>query len=117
MARNKGQGAAGPRGNPSVAPEAGIELLSGQIKEEDLLANLPVDGNVFQSWDNTTRNYIEEAFGENHPNVEEFAYACAFGNSGWSSAQWEQHYAEGLQAKITVLEGYIKQLKTKVRIQ
>ena len=118
MARSKNPAGTPSRGKPSVTPEFGIELLSGQSSEaEDLLSRQPVDKNDFQSWDNTTRNYVEKAFGENHPNVEDFASMWAFGNYTWSSAEWSQHYAEGLQAKIKVLDGYMKQLRTEARIQ
>jgi hypothetical protein len=107
-----------PRGKPSVTPERGIELLSGQIqKAERLLAEQPVNGNNFNSWDNTTRNFVEKAFGENHPNVENFEYMWAFGNSLWSPAEWAEHYAKGLHAKIATLNGYIEELKAEIPIQ
>jgi hypothetical protein len=118
MARSKNPAGTPSRGKPSVTPEFGIELLSGQISEaEDLLSRQPVGENDFQSWDNTTRNYVEKAFGENHPNVEEFASMWAFGNYTWGPAEWSQHYAKGLHAKIEVLDGYMKQLRTEARIQ
>jgi predicted nucleotide-binding protein len=118
MARGKSQGGRPPRGNPTVSPEVGIELLSERIrKATDLLANQPIGGDVFHSWDNTARNTVERAFGENHPNVQNFEYYWAFGNTNWSVAEWAQHYAKGLQAKITLLSGYLEELKMEIRIQ
>lgn len=98
-----------------MMPERGIELLSGQIlKAQQLLAAEPINQNDFHPWDRTTRNHVEKAFGENHPNVESFEYMCAFGNSGWDPAEWAEHYAKGLKAKIATLNGYIDELKTEI---
>ena len=98
-----------------MTPERGIELLSGQIlKAQQLLAAEPINQNDFHPWDRTTRNHVEKAFGENHPNVESFEYMWAFGNSGWDPAEWAEHYAKGLKAKIATLNGYIDELKTEI---
>jgi predicted nucleotide-binding protein len=118
MARGKNPNASPPRGRPSVTSEHGISLLSGQItKAEQLLGAQPVNGNDFGSWDNTTRNFVEKAFGENHPNVQGFEYMWAFGNSGWSPAEWAEHYAKGLRAKITALNGYIEELNVEIQLR
>lgn len=41
----------------------------------------------------------------------------AFGNSGWGPAEWAEHYARGLQAKIKALNSYIKELQVEAHIQ
>jgi uncharacterized protein (TIGR02391 family) len=114
MAGSRKSGAKPPRGKPTVTPERGIELLSGQIlKAQQLLAAEPINQNDFHPWDRT-RNQVEKAFGENHPNVESFEYMWAFGNSGWDPAEWAEHYAKGLKTKIATLNGYIDELKTEI---
>jgi hypothetical protein len=103
------------RGRPLITPKRGIELLSAQIKKaEELLANQTINQNDFRSWDNTTRNYIEKAFGENHPNVRGFEWLRASINTQWGPAEWADHYAKRLDAKIEALKGYIDELKTEI---
>lgn len=53
----------------------------------------------------------------NHPNVEEFEYMWSFSVGGWSPAEWAEHYAKGLRAKIATLEGYIEQLRAEIPTQ
>lgn len=118
MARGKNPNTPPPRGKPSVTAEHGISLLSAQIKRaEQLLAAQSVNGNDFGSWDNTTRNFVEKAFGENHPNVQGFEYLWAFGNAGWDPDEWAEHYAKGLRAKITALNGYIEELNVEIQLR
>jgi hypothetical protein len=87
MARSKGQGATPQKGIPSVTPEVGFRLLSQQILKgqqlsdsatrDDGLESLSerivkgeeiqlLSADDFHAWNNTTRNYIYKAFGENH---------------------------------------------------
>jgi hypothetical protein len=75
VAPSKNPNASPPRGEPSVTPEIGIKLLSEQINKAReivelatpvsaqlaaarLAAALPVNGNDFDRWKNTTRNYV-----------------------------------------------------------
>jgi predicted nucleotide-binding protein len=81
-----------------------------------LAAALPVNGNDFDRWKNTTRNYVGMAFGENHPNVYDFDDAVArlfsMGGVGWSvSSHAADPYVESLNRMITRIDGYIDQLR------
>lgn len=101
------------RGQPLVEPEDGVRLLWEQIeKARELVKQQTIHQGDFHSWDNTTANYVERAFGENHPNVADFSTIGPPGNHTWDSTRWSQHFAEVLHIKIPALVGYIEQLKT-----
>jgi hypothetical protein len=118
MSRAKSQGGQPTRGTPAFLPERGIELLSEQIrKASDLLSKRPINENHFNSWDNTTRSFVEKAFGDNHPNIIDFLDTHSSANYLWSPAEWEQHRAEALEAKIAAIEGYIEQLSAEAANQ
>jgi predicted nucleotide-binding protein len=106
------------RGQPTVSPETAIELLSEQIeKAKLLLSKQPIAENEYQRWDSTARNFVERAFGQSHPNFEEFEDLWSFGNYTWSRLEWSLHYAQGLRAKVSQLNAYIEQLTVDVRIR
>lgn len=117
------------RGKPSVAPESGIELLSGQInKARQLLDSPPIQRDHFLQWKNTTRNFVEMAFGENHPNISSFDHSGVFyisevrpgfvsGGSNLVRRSSPLHYAEKLDGMISALNGYIEQLQVTSQIQ
>jgi predicted nucleotide-binding protein len=123
MARSKGPNATPPRGKPSRTPEDGIKLLSEQIsKARQLLDSPSIQRDDFRQWTNTTRNFVEMAFGENHPNISAFDSSGVFYISevrpGWVSGgsnlvrrSSPLHYAEKLNGMIKALDGYIYQLK------
>jgi hypothetical protein len=130
MARSsKNPNATSPRGNPSVTPEHGIKLLSEQInKARQLLDSPPIQRDHFLQWKNTTRNFVEMAFGENHPNISSFDYSGVFyisevrssylsGGSNRVRRSSPLHYAEKLNGMISALNGYIEQLQVASQIQ
>ena len=112
MARSKN----GPkRGEPRITPDRGIQLLWEQIEKARQLVALPLlhEGD-FETWDNTTTNYVEDAFGENHRNIQHFA--LQEGPTTYlpqSANQLSDRYKKTLHLKIPALVGYIEQLKNK----
>jgi predicted nucleotide-binding protein len=138
MARSKGQGATPQKGIPSVTPEVGFRLLSQQILKgqqlsdsatrDDGLESLSerivkgeeiqlLSADDFHAWNNTTRNYIDQAFGENHRNLENFDLLEGFTDNMWPRYRWSIHYAETLQHKIAAINGYLEELKTEILIR
>jgi predicted nucleotide-binding protein len=101
------------RDKPTITPDRGVDLLRQQLEKGRQLQKFPVlHAADFDNWDNTTRNYVEWAFGENHPNVEHFALQegpTTYGS--WDAQRWSDHYKEALHLKIPALVGYIDQLK------
>jgi predicted nucleotide-binding protein len=114
MAPSKGQSTVPPRDDPTVTPERGIELLSEQIsKAQELVAfaspKSGIEEDDFGRWKNTTRNYVEMAFGANHRNVRDFEGVRAYVPK--STYAWIDPHAETLRRMITWLNGYIDQLR------
>ena len=103
------------RGEPSITPDRAIQLLWEQIEKGRHLETLsPLHTGDFENWDNTTKNIVEWAFGENHRNVDHFAYQEAPTTYLAQSAnQLSARHKEELHLKIPALVGYIEQLKMK----
>jgi hypothetical protein len=95
------------RGEPRITPDRGIQLLWEQIEKARQLAALPLlHAGDFDSWDNTTTNYVEEAFGENHRNIQHFA--SQEGPTTYlpqSANQSSDRYKQTLHLKIPALLG------------
>jgi hypothetical protein len=106
------------RGKTTVRPEFGMELLSRQIGEaREILETRPIKKVTYISWQNTTRNYVEKAFGENHRNVRSFGDVAFWSKTTWTLTEASEHYAHRLSDKIVALEGYVKELETEIKIQ
>jgi predicted nucleotide-binding protein len=88
-----------------------------QIKEaREWLARGPIHKDDFHSWDNTSSNYVELAFGQNHRNIQDFEGIGGYWNSTWTTAERSQYYAETLHSKVAALVGYAQQLRTQISI-
>jgi predicted nucleotide-binding protein len=97
--------------DPIYDPESGIRFLKDQITEgRAFLSNKPVPETPFINWDNLTRSVIEKTFGAGHRNVQSFDDLFGSANYTWTPGQWADHRAETLEAKISALETYIKQI-------
>jgi predicted nucleotide-binding protein len=92
-----------------------LESLTERIVKGEEIVLISAD--VFNAWNNATRNYIEKAFGEKHRNVENFDNAEGTTSPVWSGYQWSAHYADTLQHKVAALNGYIEELKTEILIR
>jgi len=114
MARSK-QTTSPPIGSPEIPPSKGIELLRTQITKADLLlANRPLTNDAHSSWELTTRNFLEKAFGRNSPNVTSVLSAgrAAFYSLSSSEAWFEEQRAKQLNAQKARLESLIEVLET-----
>jgi hypothetical protein len=117
MSSGKDQGTTPLRGTPSITPEDGIKLLSMQI-DKGKGFDVTFDEDAFRSWDNTTRNYVEKAFGENHRNVinfEAIRFTCNAPRPHFAFLSLD--YFRTFQGKITALKGYVEELETDIRLR
>jgi hypothetical protein len=106
------------RGEPSITSDHAIRILSEQIEKGRQLQNLELlqEGD-FDNWDNTTKNFAEWAFGENHPNIEHFLLQQAPTTYSPQSANLASaHYKKALGLKIPALEGYVEQLRARLSL-
>ena len=98
----------------------GILALKKQIAAAHELIKLPfLKKAQFGSWRNTTLNYIREAFGSDHPNVENFMNAGAIStiNQLWGPQEWSAKYKQKLLDLIEYIHGYIDQLDMAIRFR
>lgn len=107
-----------PRGDPTIPPAKGIELIQRQIEAGKALLNQPIDSAPYTSWENTTKSYLEKAFGKNNPNATRLVEYGKFGSFPMNaSAQWwADRRARNLQGQLTLLDGFIDVLKTEAEL-
>jgi predicted nucleotide-binding protein len=104
----------------SVSPDKGIALIQRQIDvSERLKSGGHVDGNVYGSWENTTRNYLVKAFGEGSPNVRDFDDVSRVWGVPMNAddAWWDQSRRKRLEAQLVRLGSYVELLRTEVELQ
>jgi predicted PhzF superfamily epimerase YddE/YHI9 len=109
---------ASSRGMPAVKPETGIDLLLRQIaKAKEILRFRPVLQVNYRHWHNTTKDFLERAFGESRFDVRNFDEDPVYGTVNWDLRKWSVFYAERLRGRIRALEGYVKELQIEVKNQ
>lgn len=104
-----------PIGSPEIPASKGIQLLRTQITKADLLlANRPLTKDAHSSWELTTRNFLEKAFGQNSPNVTSVLHAGrpAFYSLSATEAWFEEQRVMQLTAQKARLESLIEVLET-----
>ncbi len=104
---------------PSVTSEKGLNLVSQQInKGNDLLNNRPLNSDKYIAWETVTRDFLRKIFGSLSPNVSSVTEVGKYGsfpqNAG--SDWWENHHANSLSKKVTIMEGLLEVLQTEISI-
>jgi len=103
---------------PSVSPEKGIELIEKIIeKGGTLLKNRPIKSDVYDAWENTTREYLIKAFGSDSPNVSsvmDIGKGAFLGGMG--EEYYEKYRAEDLSSQITMLKSLVELLNTEIEL-
>jgi len=105
---------------PEVDPETGIRFLKRQIeKGRALLASRPLSDDAYKQWELLTRNYLEEAFGRNSPNISSVMDVGKYGAfpMGAGDEWWENQRAESLTTQLTRLDGLVELLQTELQLQ
>jgi predicted nucleotide-binding protein len=107
-----------PRGDPNIPPSKGIELIKRQIEAGNALLNQSLDSATYSSWENTTKIYLEKAFGNNHPNATKLVEYGKFGSFPVNAPPqwWANWRAKNLQGQLTLLDGFIDVLKTEAEL-
>lgn len=106
------------RGDPTIPPAKGIELIERQIKAGKALLNQPIDFGTYASWEHTTKSYLEKAFGENHPNAAQFVEFSRIVSFPMNATEewWAEKRAETLPEQLTLLGGFIGLLRTEIEL-
>ena len=106
------------RGDPTILPSQGIELIKRQIEAGNALLGGPLDSAGYQSWENTTKSYLEKSFGPNHPNITRFAEYGKYGSFPVSPPPGyaQNRRAQNLRGQSTLLEGFIDLLRTEIEL-
>jgi hypothetical protein len=98
--------------------KTGIELLQKQIGEaKQMLGNRPVKSTDHAAWNNRTREYLIQIYGERSPNVDTIVGASG-GAPMWlfmPDEAAEKYAASRLENKVKLLEGCVVALKRKDR--
>lgn len=108
-----------PAQPPTLSPAKGIDLLKRQIEAgKNLLTKEYLDENDYGAWRNTSVNFLNKAFGENHANVEDFQDTGHIWAAPMNAPDewWSQQRREGIQAKLIRLESYIDILRTELEL-
>jgi predicted nucleotide-binding protein len=96
-------------------PEKSIQVLNQQIsKGQELLNNLPVDSNKYDTWKNVTKIFLIKAFGTSSPNIPTFMDVGKYSSRPLypEPSYWEQKRAEKLEKQISLLGGFIEILES-----
>ncbi|MGD8344691.1 MAG: hypothetical protein PVI38_21695 [Desulfobacterales bacterium] len=102
----------------SVDAAFGIQLLTRQIEAaKQLLLKRPIPSKEYAAWNDQTKNYLIQVYGEHSPNVDTITGAAG------SAPAWlfmpddaaEQNEASCLENKITLLEGCVVALRRKAK--
>ena len=104
---------------PTISPAKGIELIKRQIEAgKNLLSKEYLDDNDYGAWRNTSENFLTKAFGENHPNLEDFQDAGRIWSAPFNAPDewWHQQRKEGVQAKLVRLESYLDILNAEMEL-
>lgn len=118
MAKGRSSQAATIATAPSIPPQDALRLLRHQHKKgSQLLSNQPVDKGLFDAWQNTTREYLIQAFGSNSGNLFSFGRAGSYTIFAGATDEYRnQQRAEALEKELKILESAIEQLEAQLEI-
>src|SRR5260370_13571520 len=103
-------------GRPSITPEQGITLLEGQKESvQAIVFRSMADKNLYYSWINTTKNYVEKAFGTNSSNITHFN-GCNPVVAYHELNRQLAYVAKCRDSHIVAVDSFIEQLKKEIEL-
>lgn len=100
-----------------ISPDKGIQFLRSAIKKaEKLQTSRPISSDDYSSWEQFTRNCLEEVFGKRSHNVSNVMNVGKFLFYKNRSESWrENHRAESLKTQKKLLEAQVEFLETSIQ--
>jgi predicted nucleotide-binding protein len=102
---------------PQIGPDKGIVLVKRQIEAgEKIFAGNLIDEAEYRAWENATKNYLQKAFGLNHPNADRFKEIGRIWSAPFDAgpAYWDGVFRGFLRDQLVCLRSYIGELETEL---
>jgi hypothetical protein len=91
---------------PTLDPQRAIDLMRRQLAVD--VGSLPYDDPDVEKWWNFTERVVAGAFGEGHPNMDQFMSWITFGGT---PQQAQESHVDHVRTKKALLESFIEQLE------
>jgi len=119
MTKRSSSPSAPPPIPPTLSSRDAHRLLSAQAeKGRGVLANRPIDEGAYDAWENTTREFLIQAFGSDSGNVMSFGRARSRAVFlGGSEEDYEGRRADNIDNQLKMLASAIEQLDAQIQLR